>query len=193
MISESLDEILAVSDRIVGLYNGRVTGELSRDQANVERVGCICWVKKRHDGRPVVRFARAHGNRRGAPFALAIAIGAVVLAATGHEPLAVYQLMIEEAFGGERRIAATLTAATPLLLTASLPQSPFAPGSSMWALKDASISAGWLPPSSGTPRQTGPPRPHSACAPRGLVVGGAWLIGPGLLRARSGSMRSSPR
>ena len=40
-----------------------------------------------------------------APFALAIAIGAVVLAATGHEPLAVYQLMIEEAFGGERRIA----------------------------------------------------------------------------------------
>ena len=52
-----------------------------------------------------------------APFALAIAIGAVVLAATGHEPLAVYQLMVEEAFGGERRIAATLTAATPLLLT----------------------------------------------------------------------------
>ncbi len=39
MISESLDEILALSDRIVGLYNGRVTGELSRDQANVERVG----------------------------------------------------------------------------------------------------------------------------------------------------------
>jgi ABC-type uncharacterized transport system permease subunit len=42
-----------------------------------------------------------------APFALAIAIGAVVLAATGHEPLSVYRLMIEEAFGGERRIAAT--------------------------------------------------------------------------------------
>ena len=42
-----------------------------------------------------------------APFALAIAIGAVALAATGHEPLAVYQLMVEEAFGGERRIAAT--------------------------------------------------------------------------------------
>ena len=39
MISESLDEILALSDRIVGLYNGRVTGELSRDQANGERVG----------------------------------------------------------------------------------------------------------------------------------------------------------
>ena len=40
-----------------------------------------------------------------------------MLAATGHEPLGVYQLMASEAFGGERRIAATLTAATPLLLT----------------------------------------------------------------------------
>ena len=39
------------------------------------------------------------------------------LALTGHEPLSVYRLMVEEAFGGERRIAATLTAATPLLLT----------------------------------------------------------------------------
>ncbi len=52
-----------------------------------------------------------------APFALALAIGAALLAATGHEPLGVYRLMVEEAFGGERRLAATLTAATPLLLT----------------------------------------------------------------------------
>ena len=52
-----------------------------------------------------------------APFALALAIGAAVLAATGFSPLDVYQLMVEEAFGGARRIAATLTAATPLLLT----------------------------------------------------------------------------
>jgi simple sugar transport system ATP-binding protein len=39
LISEALDEILTLSDRIVGLYNGRVTGELRRDQASVERVG----------------------------------------------------------------------------------------------------------------------------------------------------------
>ena len=44
-----------------------------------------------------------------APFALAVGIGAVILALTGHEPVSVYRLMIEEAFGGERRIAATLT------------------------------------------------------------------------------------
>ena len=58
----------------------------------------------------------ARGRRRSAVRARA-RIGAAVLAATGHEPLAVYRLMVEEAFGGQRRIAATLTAATPLLLT----------------------------------------------------------------------------
>ena len=36
---ESLDEILALSDRIIGLYNGRIVGELNRDQASVDRVG----------------------------------------------------------------------------------------------------------------------------------------------------------
>jgi general nucleoside transport system ATP-binding protein len=39
LVSESLDEILALSDRIIGLYNGRIVGELGRDQASVERVG----------------------------------------------------------------------------------------------------------------------------------------------------------
>jgi ABC-type uncharacterized transport system permease subunit len=60
-------------------------------------------------------LARAAGVA--APFVLAILIGAIVLAATGHAPLGVYELMASEAFGGERRIASTLTAATPLLLT----------------------------------------------------------------------------
>jgi general nucleoside transport system ATP-binding protein len=39
LISESLDEVLALSDRIIGLYSGRIVGELSRDEASVERVG----------------------------------------------------------------------------------------------------------------------------------------------------------
>ena len=39
-----------------------------------------------------------------APFGLAVAIGALVLTATGHEPVTVYRLMLEEAFGSERRL-----------------------------------------------------------------------------------------
>ena len=39
LVSESLDEILALSDRIVVLYNGRLVGSLGRQEASVERVG----------------------------------------------------------------------------------------------------------------------------------------------------------
>ena len=39
LISEELDEILALSDRVVGLYNGVIVGSLGRSEANVERVG----------------------------------------------------------------------------------------------------------------------------------------------------------
>ena len=65
--------------------------------------GVLPWL--RQDGRRggAVRARRRHRRRHSRP--------------TGHEPVSVYRLMIEEAFGGERRIAATLTEATPLLLT----------------------------------------------------------------------------
>ena len=39
LISEALDEILALSDRIVCLYGGRIAGELRRAEASVETVG----------------------------------------------------------------------------------------------------------------------------------------------------------
>jgi simple sugar transport system ATP-binding protein len=39
LVSEDMDEILALSDRIVGLYGGAVVGELSRSEASVEKVG----------------------------------------------------------------------------------------------------------------------------------------------------------
>jgi len=39
LVSESLDELLALSDRILCLFNGRISGELSRSEAGVETVG----------------------------------------------------------------------------------------------------------------------------------------------------------
>jgi ABC-type uncharacterized transport system permease subunit len=55
--------------------------------------------------------------RTAAPFLIALVVGALVLLATGNNPLAFYQLLVREAFGGVDRIAATLSAATPLLFT----------------------------------------------------------------------------
>ncbi|ALG07616.1 ABC transporter permease [Kibdelosporangium phytohabitans] len=51
------------------------------------------------------------------PFVIALVIGGTVLLATGHNPVEFYQLLVREAFGGTDRIAATLSAATPLLFT----------------------------------------------------------------------------
>ena len=52
-----------------------------------------------------------------APVGLALLVGALVLAVTGHDPLSFYQLLLREAVGDVDRVAATLAAATPLLFT----------------------------------------------------------------------------
>lgn len=52
------------------------------------------------------------------PVAIAFFAGALLLLAIGENPLDVYILMLSEGFGSERRLAATLSAATPLLFTA---------------------------------------------------------------------------
>jgi ABC-type uncharacterized transport system ATPase subunit len=41
LISEDLDEILALADRIAVLYNGRITGIVERQHANVEQLGLM--------------------------------------------------------------------------------------------------------------------------------------------------------
>lgn len=39
LISEELDELIALSDRIVVLYQGRITGQVSRGSADLEKIG----------------------------------------------------------------------------------------------------------------------------------------------------------
>ena len=51
------------------------------------------------------------------PFAVALAVASVILLSVGENPIDVFALMIAESFGSERRIAATLSAATPLIFT----------------------------------------------------------------------------
>ena len=41
LISEDLDEIRALSDRIAVMYEGRIVGVVERDQATVEEIGLI--------------------------------------------------------------------------------------------------------------------------------------------------------
>jgi simple sugar transport system ATP-binding protein len=46
LVSESLDEALALSDRVIAIYNGRFVGELPRGAATVEAVGRLMLGRK---------------------------------------------------------------------------------------------------------------------------------------------------
>jgi ABC-type uncharacterized transport system permease subunit len=122
-----------------------------------------------------------------APFVLALVIGAAVLAATGHNPINVYRLMIDEAFGGERRIAATLTAATPLLLTGLAAAVAFRAGVFNVGAEGCFYLGGLIAAVAGYQLSDWP---GALLMPAGLVlaaiIGAAWMIVPGLLRTKLG-------
>ena len=121
-----------------------------------------------------------------APFALALAIGAAVLLAAGFEPLGVYRLMIQEAFGGQRQIAATLTAATPLLLTGLAAAIAFRAGIFNVGAEGFYLG-GIVAAIIGFAAPTWPSVALILVAlATASLVGGVWLVGPGLLRARLG-------
>ena len=41
LISEDLDEILALADRIAVMYEGAIVGETPREEADVEEIGLL--------------------------------------------------------------------------------------------------------------------------------------------------------
>jgi len=40
-VSEDLDELLALADRLVVLYEGRIVGQMTAAEADVERLGML--------------------------------------------------------------------------------------------------------------------------------------------------------
>lgn len=135
----------------------------------------------------MIRAALANLAAAALPFVLALAIGAIVLAATGHDPLSVYALMASEAFGGTRRIAATLTATTPLLLTGLATAIAFRAGVFNVGVEGCFYLGGlaaatlgfWLV---GWPAIAIIPVALLA----GALIGGAWMVAPATLKVRLG-------
>ena len=41
LISSELDELMALSDRIAVMYRGRIVGEMSRSEVDMERLGML--------------------------------------------------------------------------------------------------------------------------------------------------------
>jgi ABC-type uncharacterized transport system permease subunit len=119
------------------------------------------------------------------PVALALGVGALVLAASGHEPFGVYRLLLVEAFGGERRLAATLSAATPLMLTGLATALAFRAGVFNVGVEGCVYVGGLAAATVGFAASgLAAPVLLPLALAAALAAGAAWMIVPGLLRAR---------
>lgn len=119
------------------------------------------------------------------PFAIALAVSALVLLVVGTNPLDIFALMAVEGFAGESRIAATLSAATPLVFTAVATAICFRSGVFNVGVDGAFVLGGLTAAFIGftLPAGFGPGLLVLALA-AGAVVGGLWLFVPGYLLAR---------
>ena len=119
------------------------------------------------------------------PLLLAFVGAALVLALAGHDPLEVYELLIVESFGGTRRIAATLAAATPLMLTGLATAVAFRAGVFNVGVEGCLYVGGLAAAYVGF---TFTDLPAPVLLPlallAGVVVGSLWMVVPGVLKAR---------
>jgi simple sugar transport system permease protein len=122
-----------------------------------------------------------------APFAVALAVGAVVLWATGSQPWSVYALMAREAAGSTDRVAATLASATPLLFTGLATALAFRTGVFNVGVEGSFVAGGLAAAVVGA-AAVGWPGPILilVAVMAGVAAGAAVAFGPGVLRARWG-------
>ncbi|HEY1719721.1 MAG TPA: ABC transporter permease [Magnetospirillaceae bacterium] len=119
------------------------------------------------------------------PFVVALIVGAILLAATGRDPLEVYGLMLDEGFGGPDELAATLSAATPVLFCAVATAISFRAGVFNMGVEGAFYLGGLAGAVAGFsfPGLPGPLHIVVELA-IGAAIGGLWLTLPGWLKAQ---------
>lgn len=120
-----------------------------------------------------------------APLLLAFVIAAIVLVLAGYDPLDVYRLLAIESFGGAKRIAATLSAATPLILTGLATAVAFRAGAFNVGVEGCVLVGGLAAAYVGFSHAG---LPGALLLPLALLAAGAvgalWMLVPGLLKAR---------
>jgi ABC-type uncharacterized transport system permease subunit len=128
--------------------------------------------------------ALAGAARALAPLLVALAVGALVLAASGRNPASVYGLYLSQAAGSWPRLASTLAAATPLLLTGTGTALGFRAGFFNVGLEGAvytgALATAWV---AAELTAVAGPLITIAAALSGALAGAAWLLLPALLRA----------
>ena len=155
LISLELEEIRSLSDRIVVIHAGKFVGEVGPEPQT--RSSVSSWPGR--EPRRRVRERRAPGAERRPPafrrflggrrrrlvfpliaILISFAIGAVIMLATGNNPIEAYGALLRGAFGSPLAVGRTLLNATPLIFTGLAVAVAFGPGSSTSAVRDSSLS-----------------------------------------------------
>lgn len=119
------------------------------------------------------------------PVLIAFAVAGIVLLIVGENPISTYRLMLSEGFGSTRRIAATLSAATPLLFTSVATAICFRTGVFNVGVDGAFVVGGLAAATAGVALPAGlgwPIIPLAMAA--AMIVAAFWLWIPGMLLAR---------
>lgn len=120
----------------------------------------------------------------GPPVLIALAVGAIVLLATGNDPLAVYSRLVIEAFGTPSRINATLAATTPILFTAVAAAFAYRAGVFTVGVEGSFVLGGLTAAVIGSRMAAAPPVVAIVLPILGAtIVGGLVALVPALLRA----------
>ena len=118
------------------------------------------------------------------PIIISFFVGALVLLFVGENPLEIYSLMLSEGFGSTRRIAATLSSATPLIFTAVATAICFRSGVFNIGIEGAFVLGGLAGAFVGFSIEINNSFFHILfCLLAGILVGGFWLYLPSWLRA----------
>ncbi len=120
------------------------------------------------------------------PVVLAFALAAVVLALAGHDPLDVYGQLLTEAFGSRQRIASTLAASTPLILSGLAIAVAFRAGAFNVGVEGCIYVGGLAAAFAGFTFTGLGPLLLPVALVTGVATGALWMLLPGLLRARLG-------
>ena len=208
LISEELDEILSLSDRVVVMYEGRIVGSFPSETADIHEIGLLMTGGRpdrsdgaRRDRRGCIRMTLRLEPRTDAPrwftalmtlaaLAFAFVLSGLIIWLVGGDPVRSFAHIVVAAFGSVGVITDTLVKATPLILTGLACSLAFrmrlwnigAEGQFLLGAWGASaiVLAPLLP--AGTPAIVVIPVMMLA----GAVAGGLWGFIPGVLRARLG-------
>lgn len=120
-----------------------------------------------------------------APLVIAMILAAIILLAAGHNPIEVYRLLAVESFGGTRRLAATLSSTTPVLLTGLATAIAFRAGAFNVGIEGCIYVGGLAAAYIGFSYAA---LPAIAVIPlallASLIVGALWMLVPGVLKAK---------